>query len=226
MKYLWTEDTGAGLHFWQLINRLFFDDAFVIESKGSNQGLLDALPDLDIKEDDKYYIAFDYVVDNQDIRNKYRMLKSIADKAEGKIIILDMICFEYLILAFEKLVIWTGTGKADKIKIREYVLSAIENHRINLSKIDDEKTLQYLASFKRYSTERVMKSLVGEFTQNEKWSVKGSLMGECWYKDCCVSEHQDSLRCGKPEIEDGNEKMKFLIKTKAAQKLLNTLLYD
>lgn len=226
MKYLWTEDTGAGLHFWQLINQLFFDDAFVIESKGSNQGLLDALSDLDIKEDDKYYIAFDYVVDNQDIRNKYRMLKSIANKAEGKVIILDMICFEHLILAFDKLVTWTGTGKTDKIKIREYVLSAIENHRINLSKIDDEKTLQYLASFKRYSTERVMKSLVGEFTQNEKWSVKGPMMGECWYKDCCVSEHQDSLRCGKPEIEDGNEKMKFLIKTKAAQKLLNTLLYD
>ena len=55
----------------------------------------------------RYYIAFDYVVDNQDIRNKYRMLKSIADKAEGKIIILDMICFEYLILAFDKLVAWT-----------------------------------------------------------------------------------------------------------------------
>ena len=97
MKYLWTEDTGAGLHFWQLINRLFFDDAFVIESKGSNQGLLDALSDLDIKEDDKYYIAFDYVVDNQDIRNKYRMLNSIADKSEGKIIILDMIYSETIL---------------------------------------------------------------------------------------------------------------------------------
>ena len=91
MKYLWTEDTGAGLHFWKLVNQLFFDDALVVESKESNQGLLDALADIDMKEDDKYYIAFDYVVDNQDIRNKYRMLKSIADKAEGKIIILDMI---------------------------------------------------------------------------------------------------------------------------------------
>ena len=30
-------------------------------------------------------------------------------------------------------------------------------------------------------------------------------MGECWYKDCCVSEHLDNLRCGKPEIEDGNK---------------------
>lgn len=223
MKYLWTEDTSAGLHFWKLVNQLFFNDALVVESKESNQGLLDAWAEIDIKEDDKYYIAFDYVVDNQDIRNKYRMLKSIEDKAERKIIILDMICFEYLILAFDKLVEWTGTGKTDKIRIREEVLSAIENHRINLSKIDDEKTLQYLAGFKRYSTERVMKSLVGEFTQNEKWSVKGSLMGECWYKDCCVSEHPDNLRCGKPEVEDGNEKMRMLVQSEEVQKILKRL---
>ena len=224
MRYLWTEDTGAGLHFWKLVNQLFFDDALVVESKGSNQGLLNALSDIDMKANDKYYILFDYVVDNQDIRNKYRILKSIADKAEGKIIILDMICFEYLILAFDKLVEWTGTGKRDKIKIREEVLSAIENHRINLSKIGDEKTLQYLASFKRYSTERVMKSLVGEFTQNEKWSVKGSLMGECWYKDCCVSEHPDNLRCGKPKIEDGNEKMRRLIQSEKVQKIIGEVI--
>ena len=194
MKYLWTEDTGAGLHFWKLVNQLFFEDEFIVEGKGSNQGLLDAVLDLEIRADDKYYIAFDYVVDNQDIRNKYRVLKSIEKSSEGKIVILDMICFEHLILAFDKLVEWTGTGKTDKIKIREEVLAAVENHRINLSKINDEKTLQYIAGFKRYSTERVMKSLTGEFTQNEKWSVKGSLLGECWYKDCCVSEHPDSLR--------------------------------
>lgn len=71
MRYLWAEDTGAGLHFWKLVNRLFSDNELVVESKGSNQGLLDALIDLDIKDDDKYYIAFDYVVDNQDIRNMH-----------------------------------------------------------------------------------------------------------------------------------------------------------
>ena len=224
MKYLWTEDTGAGLHFWKLVNQLFFDGTLVVESKESNQGLLDALSDLEIKEDDKYYIAFDYVVDNQDIRNKYRMLKSIADKAEGKIIILDMICFQYMILAFDKMVEWTGTGKTDKIKIREEVLAAVEDHRINLSKIDDEKTLQYIAGFKGYSTERVMKSLVGEFTQNEMWSVKGALMGECWYKDCCVSEHLDNLRCGEPEVEDGNEKMRMLIQSEEVQKIIGEVI--
>ena len=224
MRYLWTEDTGAGLHFWKLVNQLFFDNEFVVESKGSNQGLLDAFIDLEIKDDDEYYVAFDYVVDNQDIRNKYRMLKSITNKLEGKIVILDMICFEYLILAFDKLVEWTGTGKTDKIKIREEVLTAVANHRIDLSKIDDEKTLQYIAGFKRYSTERVMKSLVGEFTQNEKWSVKGVLMGECWYKDCCVSEYTDGIRCGKPEVEGGNEKMRMLIQSEKVQRLMGDLL--
>lgn len=56
--------------------------------------------------------------------------------------------------------------------------------------------MQYLFGFKRYSTERVMKTLVGEFIQNEKWSVKGSLWVNAGIRDCCVSEHMDSLRCG------------------------------
>ena len=223
MKYLWTEDTGAGLHFWKLVNQLFFDNALVVESKESNQGVLYSLTSLNAKEEDEYYIAFDYVPDNQDIGNKYRQLKQLVEKSEAKIIILDMICFEYFILAFDKLVSWTGTGKTDKIKMREDILAAIEDHRIDLSKIENQKTMQYLFGFKRYSTERVMKSLAGEFTQNEKWSVKGTLMGECWYKDCCVSEHMDSLRCGKPEVEDGSEKMRALIESEEVQRKIKAI---
>lgn len=224
MKYLWTEDTGAGLHFQKLVNQLFFDNALVVESKESNQGILYSLTSLNAKEEDEYYIAFDYVPDNQDIRNKYRQLKQLVEKSEAKIIILDMICFEYFILAFDKLVSWTGTGKTDKIKMREDILAAIEDHRIDLSKIKNQTTMQYLSGFKRYSTERVMKSLVGEFTQNEKWSVKGQLMGECWYKDCCVSEHPDSLRCGKPEVEDGSEKMRMLIQSEEVQRVIGEVI--
>ena len=224
MKYLWTEDTGAGLHFWKLVNQLFFDNALVVESKESNQGILYSLTSLNAKEEDEYYIAFDYVPDNQDIRNKYRQLKQLVEKSEAKIIILDMICFEYFILSFDKLVSWTGTGKTDKIKMRKDILAAIEDHRIDLSKIKNQTTMQYLSGFKKYSTERVMKSLVGEFTQNEKWSVKGQLMGECWYKDCCVSEHPDSLRCGKPEVEEGSEKMRMLIQSEEVQRVIGEVI--
>ena len=139
--------------------------------------------------------------------------------------ILDMICFEYLILAFDKLISWTGTGKRDKIKIRENILFAVENHRINLVEIRDEKTLKYLSGFKRFSTERVMKSLAGELTENEKWSIRGNLMGECWYQDCCVSDYKNHLRCGKPEITSGDKKMKSLIGSEAVQHILKTMLF-
>lgn len=42
MKYLWTEDGGAGLQFWKLVNQYLFQGELMIESKGSNQGILDA----------------------------------------------------------------------------------------------------------------------------------------------------------------------------------------
>lgn len=223
MKCLWTEDTDAGFHFWQMVNRIFFDSELIVESKESNQGILDAISGLEPDTGDTYYIAFDYVVDNQDIRNKYRILKMFADQSSGHIQLLDMICFEYLILAFEKLISWTGTGKKDKIKIREDILSAMENHRINLAEIRDEKTLKYLSGFKRFSTERVMKSLAGELTENEKWSIRGNLMGECWYQDCCVSDRKNHLRCGEPEITSGDKKMIELILSGAVQKVLKTM---
>ena len=67
------------------------------------------LQDIDTNDNNIYYIAFDYVVDNQDIRNKYRLLRKYEAKSDNCIVILDMICFEYLVLAFDKLVEWTGT---------------------------------------------------------------------------------------------------------------------
>ena len=66
-----------------MVNQFFYDNELIVKSKGRNQGLLDGVLDLDIKADDKYYIAFDYVVDNQDIRDKYRVLKSIEEKSDG-----------------------------------------------------------------------------------------------------------------------------------------------
>ena len=110
-------------------------------------------------------------------------------------------------------------------------MAVVENHRINLSKINDEKALQYIAGFKRYSTERVMKSLVGEFTQNEKWQeiiIRAMKSDFSWNYSAdqyagmysCVSEHPDSLRCGRPEVENGDEKIRMLIQSAEVQRVI------
>ena len=59
MKFIWTEDTGAGLHYWELVNHYLFNDDFCVETKMSNQVLLDAVRDIDISGDNEYYIAFE-----------------------------------------------------------------------------------------------------------------------------------------------------------------------
>lgn len=223
MRYLWTEDTGAGLHFWQLASKLLFNNTIVVESKCSNQGILDAVSSLSVDDEDIYYIAFDYVSDNQDIRNKYKLLRKIANESNGRIVLLNMICFEYLILAFDKLIEWTDTGKKEKIQIREDILNSIEKNGIVIDKISDKKTIRYISSFKNYSTERVLKALVGELTENEKWSVRGNLMGDCWYQDCCISEHPDNLRCGEPNVKIGDEKMKVLLESVEVQKVVESI---
>lgn len=132
----------------------------------------------------------------------------MAAKHPDQIIILDMVCFEYIILSFSKLVDWTGTGKTDKIAIRKMILSAVKGHKIDLDSITDRKTLEYLMGFKRYSTERVIKAVTHELTENDRWSIKGKLMGECWYRDCCVVENTDKRRCSIGKSMSGDAKIR------------------
>lgn len=196
MKYIWTEDTGAGFHFWKLVNEHLFHNEFVVESKGSNQGVLDAVRQLVPNREDKYYLAFDIVYDNMDVMNKYLELKELVKVYAEQIVILDIICFEYMILSFSKLVQWTGTRKKDKIAMRKKILSVIVDHKIELDRIEDRKTREYLMGFKRYSTERVIKAITYELTENDEWSVKGEQMGDCWYQDCCVKQNNEKKSCG------------------------------
>lgn len=223
MKYIWTEDTGAGFHFWELANEHLFQSEFVVESKGSNQGVLDAVRQLTPNEIDQYFLAFDIVYDNMDVMNKYLELKELAAVYPKQIVILDMICFEHIILSFSKLIEWTGTGKKDKIAVREVILSAIKDHKIDIDRITDRKIYEYLMRFKRYSTERVIKSVTYELTENNEWSVKGNRMGDCWYRDCCAIENTGGKRCTIDIKMSGMSKMMRLFGDNEMRKIVKNI---
>lgn len=65
MIYLWTEDSKAGFHYWKLVNQYLFQGKLVIESKGSNQGILDAVRILTPEKGNTYYIAFELLTDTE-----------------------------------------------------------------------------------------------------------------------------------------------------------------
>lgn len=174
MEYLWTEDKGAGFHFWKLVNQHLFNGRLVVKSKGSNQALL------------------------------------------------DITCFEHIILSFTHLIQWTGTGRKDKIEMRTHILNALKNHRIDIDSINDEKTLNYLMGFKRYSTERVIKSLTNELTDGDDWSVKGESMGKCWHESCCILEKPEKARCNL-KSKSGDEKIMTLLQDAEIQRIIKNI---
>lgn len=222
MKYLWTEDAGAGLHFWQLVNQYLYGGTLIVESKGSNQGLVDAVRELVPKSDDIYYLAFDKVYDNMDIVNKLLELQSLAERYPEQIILLDITCFEEIILAFKYLIEWTDTGRRDKVAIREHLLNALNDHRIDIERIEDKKTLNYLMGFKRFSTERVLKSITNELTDMNEWSVKGTKMGDCWYKDCCSIPDAERVHCGLRSMP-GKKKILTLLQDRETQRIIKDI---
>lgn len=222
MKYLWTEDRGAGLHFWQLVSQYFYAGKLIVESRGSNQGILDAVRTLQPGEADIYYLAFDCVYDNMDIVNKLLELKELAIRYPGQIIILDIICFEYIIFSFTKLLEWTGNGHKDAADIRKHILQAVNNHMIDIDAITDEKTRHYLMGFKRYSTERVIKSLTYMLTDGDEWSIKGEKLGRCWYEDCCVLEQMNRRQCHLGLLS-GMEKMREIVDDTECHKMINEI---
>jgi len=171
---------------------------------------------------DKYYIAFDKVYDNMDVVNKLLELQQLMKKYPEQIILLDVTCFEEIILSFKYLIEWTGTGKKDKIEMREHILQAIKEHKIDIAQIKDNKTLNYLMGFKYFSTERVLKSITYELTDNDMWHIKGALMGDCWYKDCCVLKQSSRSHCGVNSLS-GVEKIRTLLMDRETQRIVGDI---
>lgn len=78
--------------------------------------------------------------------------------------------------------------------------------------------------FKRYSTERAIKAITYELTENDEWSVKGKRMGSCWYSDCCVKENTDKTKCNVENITIGEERVKILLADKETQSIVKDII--
>lgn len=224
MKYLWTEDSKAGFHYWRLVNEYLFESSFIVESKGNNQKLLDAVRELKPQKGDIYYIAFDIVYDNMDVMNKYMELQSLSERNPRHIILLDITCFEAIIFKFKHLVKWTDSGRKDKIAIREVLLKSFKYHKIDIDSIEDSKTLNYLMGFKNYSTEKVLKSITNELTDKDEWSIKGENMGKCWYQDCCIVANSSKRFCGMSNHMLGVDKVKTLLVDEETQRIIQQMI--
>jgi hypothetical protein len=147
-----------------------------------------------------------------------KILRQYADKKDN-VLVMDIICFEYLLLEFKDLISWIYapddeffTNRIKAITAREKLVSMIEADEFNYK--DIKEIIDYNESVDRYNIEQLSAKILFDLTRNTGFEVSKGSIGACWVNSCCEWKNrmEDDI-CG---LDNGrlsvNEKMKKIYK--------------
>lgn len=194
--YLWIEDRKdkAGFIFWQkLIGQICPD--IVVESKNNNSELVKAVRSLK-DTGNRYIVVFDNSFDNLQVAMEQKMLRKYSsDKAN--VVLMDIICFEYILLEFKNLIEWIYAQddeflvKRNKVIIaREKLVKIIRSGEANYK--DIREIIEYNENIDNYNVERLSARILFDLTRNTGFEVSKGNIGECWINSCCGWEERMS----------------------------------
>ena len=145
--YLWIEDRigKASYKFWTTFMHEICPEV-IVESKMNNRELVKAVKGLTDKEN-RYIIALDNSFDNMQIYMEQKIVKEAADIRDN-VFLLNLICFEYTLLEFDKLIDWIYAPEdefrekcAGAIAAREKLVNIIKSGEMNYKAIQEIKGL-------------------------------------------------------------------------------------
>ena len=119
--FLWIEDRKgkASYIFWNALLEQLCPDVELI-SKKNNSELVKSVKNLD-DIDNRYVIVFDNSFDNLQVAMEQKLLKQYADKKDN-VVLMDIICFEYILLEFKNLISWIYAPDDEFLKKRACLL--------------------------------------------------------------------------------------------------------
>ena len=143
--YLWVEDREekSGYIFWKIFMGQLCPE-IVVESKKNNSELVKAVKALRDNEN-RYVIVFDNSFDNLQVVMEQKLLRKYA-KDKDNVLLLDIICFEYILLEFKDLIGWIYesddeflTKRKNEIIAREKFVKTIRDGELNYKNIRSEE---------------------------------------------------------------------------------------
>lgn len=199
--YLWIEDRKekASYTFWENFMKRLCPET-VVESKKNNSELVKAIKALQDTEN-KYIIVFDNSFDNLQIVMEKKRLKQYVDERDN-VFLIDIICFEYILLEFKELIEWVYAPKDELLKkragaiaAREKLVESIHNENFHYKKI--QEIMEYDSHIEEHNIEQLAAKLLFDLTRNTGFEVSKGKLGVCWIKTCCEwEERQEDDICG------------------------------
>lgn len=192
--YLWIEDrkNKSGYIFWQTILGQLCPE-IVLESKQNNSELVKAVKALEDSEN-RYIVVFDNSFDNLQVAMEQKLLRKYASD-KSNVVLMDIICFEYILLEFKNLVEWIYAPddeflvkRKKAIVAREKLVKSIQSGEINYK--DIREIIEYNENVDNYNVEQLSARILFDLTRNTGFEVSKGSVGECWIKSCCEWEER------------------------------------
>lgn len=204
--YLWIEDRKgkASYIFWTTLMQYLWPEV-IVESKKNNSELVKAVKSLTDAQS-RYIIVFDNSFDNVQLYMEQKMLKKMVAEKRN-IFILNLICFEYTLLEFDKLIDWIYAPedeflvkRARAIRTRERLLAALCSGDLNYKAI--REVMEYDDKLVDYNIEQLSAKLLFDLTRNTGFEVSKGKIGDCWTSSCCdwLDRQEDDI-CGLDSIK-------------------------
>lgn len=225
--YLWIEDRKdkSGYVFWECFTRNLFPN-ITVESKNNNSELIKAVKNLN-DTNHKYIIVYDNSFDNIQLVYEIKKLKECVQQKDN-VFLLDIICFEYILLEFKELIEWIYAEndefkqkRHNIIKARNDLVNAINSKNFDYKQI--ESVIKYDKNISNHNIEQLSAKILYELTRNTGFEVKKGMIGDCWIKTCCLWEQrEESDLCGLDKKRlSVLEKMKRIYEETSLKEQLN-----
>lgn len=214
--YLWIEDSRekAGYIFWQTLMGEIYPDV-IVESKKNSSELVKAVKALS-DTSHRYIIVYDNSFDNLQIYQERKRLKQYVD-GKDNVLLMDVICFEYILLEFDDLLNWIY-GADDEFLIKRAGAVRARNRLVETLRLGelDYKVIQEVAAYdnrlENHNIEQLSAKLLFDLTRNTGFEVSKGRIGDCWILSCCEwKKRQNDDLCGLDEKRLSlTEKMKSI----------------
>ena len=192
--YLWIEDRKdkASYIFWQTFLGQLCPE-IVLESKKNNSELVKSVKALEDTEN-RYIVVFDNSFDNLQVAMEQKLLREYADNKEN-VTLMDIICFEYILLEFKDLIEWIYAPEDDflvkrkkAINAREKLVKTIQNGEVDYKGI--REIIEYNKNVDNYNVEQLSARILFDLTRNTGFEISKGIVGKCWIKSCCGWEER------------------------------------
>ena len=173
----------------------------IVESKKNNSELVKAVRRLEDSEN-KYIIVLDNAFDNLQAIMEQKRLHEFAAEKEN-VILLDIICFEFILLEFRNLIEWVYAPNDEFLRKRAKAIAARESLvncilTGNAAYADEKEIAEYDENLTGYNIEQLSAKLLFDLTRNTGFEVTKGVLGDCWTLSCCDwTKREENDICGE-----------------------------